>query len=158
MVEHIPESGLQSGSVTNEFSQLLMSFSNPTSSSAQVTEQQIASNSFSSTQHVRQQYGDHTCQTSAHQYQPSMSNNYSEQARLNSPRASNVQQQTTTRSTSGQYMPESLIQSDPLTIEMSQLRKLQDLITKRHLSEVTFLNSYIFSPYFSRALNSQMAH
>ncbi|TKW40413.1 hypothetical protein SEVIR_1G244800v4 [Setaria viridis] len=135
MVEHIPESGLQSDSVTNEFSQLLMSLGNRTSSSAQVTEQQIASNSFSLTQHVTQQYGDHTCQTSAHQYQPSGWNNYSEQARLNSPRAPNVQHQTTTGSTSGQYMPESRIQSDPLTIEMSRLRNLQYLMTKRHLSE-----------------------
>uniref|UniRef100_K3Z088 Uncharacterized protein n=1 Tax=Setaria italica TaxID=4555 RepID=K3Z088_SETIT len=99
------------------------------------SKEQIASNSFSLTQHVTQQYGDHTCQTSAHQYQPSGWNNYSEQARLNSPRAPNVQHQTTTGSTSGQYMPESRIQSDPLTIEMSRLRNLQYLMTKRHLSE-----------------------
>ncbi|RLM77882.1 hypothetical protein C2845_PM12G11300 [Panicum miliaceum] len=115
MVEHMPESELQSDPVTNEFSQLLMSISNHTSSSAQVTEQQIASNSF-----LRQQYGDQTCQTSAHQH-----------------RASNVQRQsnnqTTTGSTSG--LPESHLQSYPLIIEMSQLLVLHDLMTKRHLSK-----------------------
>jgi hypothetical protein len=137
MVEHMPESGLQSDPVTNEFSQLLMLISNHTSSSAQVTEQQIASNSF-----LRQQYGDQACQTSAHQH-----------------RASNVQRQsnnqTTTGSTSG--LPESHLQSDPLTIEMSQLLVLHDLMTKRHLSKVTFSKpSIIF--LFPRVLNSQLAY
>jgi len=113
MVEHTPESGLQSDLVTNEFTQLLMSISNHTSSNTQVTEQQIACNSF-----LRQQYGDQTCQTSTHQH-----------------RASNVQRQsnnqTTTGSTSG--LPESRLQSDPLKIEISQLLMLLDIMTKRHL-------------------------
>jgi len=113
MVEHMPESGLQSDLVTNEFTQLLMSISNHTSSNTQVTEQQIACNSF-----LRQQYGDQTCQTSTHQH-----------------RASNVQRQsnnqTTTGSTSG--LPESRLQSDPLKIEISQLLMLLDIMTKRHL-------------------------
>ncbi|PUZ76634.1 hypothetical protein GQ55_1G306500 [Panicum hallii var. hallii] len=115
MVEHMPESGLQSDPVTNEFSQLLMSISNHTSSSAQVTEQQIASNSF-----LRQQYGDQACQTSAHQH-----------------RASNVQRQSNNQTTTGftSGLPESHLQSDPLTIEMSQLLVLHDLMTKRHLSK-----------------------
>ncbi|CAL4886613.1 unnamed protein product [Urochloa decumbens] len=139
MVEHTPDSGLQSDQVTNEFRQLLMAPTNHTSSSAQVTEQQIASHSFSLSQHLRQQYGDQTCQTSAHQYQPSGRNNYSIRARLDSPRASNVQQQsnnqTTTGSTFGQYMPESHLQSDPLTVEMSRLLMLRDLMAKNHLSK-----------------------
>ncbi|CAL5020804.1 unnamed protein product [Urochloa decumbens] len=139
MVEHTPESGLQSDQVTNEFRQLLMASTNHTSSSAQVTEQQIASRSFSLSQHLRQQYGDQSCQTSAHQYQPSGRNNYSVRARLDSPRASNVQQQsnnqTTTGSTFGQYMPETRLQSDPLTLEMSRLLMLRDLMAKNHLSK-----------------------
>jgi len=123
MVEHTPESGLQSDLVTNEFTQLLMSISNHTSSNTQVTEQQIACNSF-----LRQQYGDQTCQTSTHQH-----------------RASNVQRQsnnqTTTGSTSG--LPESRLQSDPLKIEISQLLMLLDIMTKRHLCKVSFSNSSI---------------
>ena len=123
MVEHMPESGLQSDLVTNEFTQLLMSISNHTSSNTQVTEQQIACNSF-----LRQQYGDQTCQTSTHQH-----------------RASNVQRQsnnqTTTGSTSG--LPESRLQSDPLKIEISQLLMLLDIMTKRHLCKVSFSNSSI---------------
>ena len=122
MVEHTPESGLQSDPVTNEFTQLLMSISNHTSSYTQVTEQQIASNSF-----LRQQYGDQTCQTSTHQH-----------------RASNVQRQSnnqTTGSTSG--LPESRLRSDPLKIEISQLLMLLDIMTKRHLCKVSFSNSSI---------------
>ena len=122
MVEHTPESGLQSDPVTNEFTQLLMSISNHTSSYTQVTEQQIASNSF-----LRQQYGVQTCQTSSHQH-----------------RASNVQRQSnnqTTGSTSG--LPESRLQSDPLKIEISQLLMLLDIMTKRHLCKVSFSNSSI---------------
>ncbi|CAN6245173.1 unnamed protein product [Urochloa humidicola] len=138
MVQHTPESGLQSDPVTSEYRQLLMSLTNHTSTSAQVTEQQIASHSFSSAQHLRQQYGDQTSQTSAHQYQPSGRNNYSVRARLDSPRPSNVQQQsnnqTTSGSTFGPYMPESHLQSDPFTIEMSRLLTLHDLMTKKHLS------------------------
>ncbi|CAN6232517.1 unnamed protein product [Urochloa humidicola] len=138
MVQHTPESGLQSDPVSSEYCQLLMSLTNHTSTSAQVTEQQIASHSFSSAQHLRQQYGDQTCQTSAHQYQPSGRNNNSVRARLDSHRPSNVQQQsnnqTTSGSTFGQYMPESHLQSEPLTIEMSRLLMLHDLMTKKHLS------------------------
>lgn len=37
-------------------------------------------------------------------------------------------------------MIESGLQSDPLTIEMSQLLLMHDLITKKHLAKVTFLN------------------
>ena len=122
MVEHTPESGLQSDPVTDEFTQLLMSISNHTSSYTQVTEQQIASNSF-----LRQQFGVQTCQTSTHQH-----------------RASNVQRQSNnqiTGSTSG--LPESRLQSDPLKIEMSQLLMLHDIMTKRHLCKVSFSNSSI---------------
>ncbi|KAF8748045.1 hypothetical protein HU200_013072 [Digitaria exilis] len=136
MVEHIPESGLQSDPVTNEFNQLLTQLSSGTSS--QVTEQQIASSSFSLTQHARQQYGDQTCQNSARLYIPSGIDNYSVQARLDSPRASHVQlqsnNQTATGSTSEQYIPESCLQSDPLKIEMSRLILLRDLMTKKHIS------------------------
>ncbi|OEL23190.1 hypothetical protein BAE44_0015791, partial [Dichanthelium oligosanthes] len=139
MVEHTPESGLQSDPVTNELSQLLMSHSDHTSSSAQFTEQQIVPDSSSLTQHVRQQFGDQTCQTIAHQYQPSGRNNSSVRTWLDSRRASDVQRQsnnqTTTSSTSGQEMLESGLQSDPLTTEMSQLVMLHDLMCKRHLSE-----------------------
>ena len=122
MVEHTPESGLQSDPVTNEFTQLLMSISNHTSSYTQVTEQQIASNSF-----LRQQYGVQTCQTSSHQH-----------------RASNVQRQSNnqiTGSTSG--LPESRLQSDPLKIEMNQLLMLHDIMTKRHLCKVSLSNPSI---------------
>ncbi|KAF8768885.1 hypothetical protein HU200_007449 [Digitaria exilis] len=128
MVEHIPESGLHSDPVTNEFSQLLTSHSSGTSS--EVTQQQIAPSSFSLTQHAIQQYGDQTCQNSAH--------HYSVQAQLDSPRASNVQlqsnNQTATGSTSGQYIPESRLQTDPLKIEMSRLLCLRDLMKKKHIS------------------------
>ena len=138
MVEHTPESGLQSDPVTNEFTQLLMSISNHTSSNTQVTEQQIACNSF-----LRQQYGDQTCQTSTHQH-----------------RASNVQRQsnnqTTTGSTSG--LPESRLQSDPLKIEISQLLMLLDIMTKRHLCKVSFSNSSINFLYISCVLNSQLTY
>ena len=122
MVEHTPESGLQSDPVTDEFTQLLMSISNHTSSYTQVTEQQIASNSF-----LRQQYGVQTCQTSSHQH-----------------RASNVQRQSNNQTTgSTSRLPESRLQSDPLKIEMNQLLMLHDIMTKRHLCKVSFSNSSI---------------
>jgi len=156
MVEHMPENGLQSVPVTNGCRQLLMS-SNRTSPPVRVTKQQIAtsppvqvieqqnaSNSSLLTPHERQQYGPQTCQTVAHQDQPVGTNSFPAQAWLDSPGSSNVQQQsnnqTTTGSTSGQYMPESGPQSDPLTIEMSRLLLMHDLMTKKHISKVTFLN------------------
>jgi hypothetical protein len=114
-----------------------------TSPPVQVTEQQNASNSSLLTPHVRQQYGPQTCQTVAHQDQPVDRNSFPAQAWLDSPRSSNVQQQSnnqTTGSTSGQYMLESGPQSDPLTIEMSRLLLMHDLMTKKHISKVTFLN------------------
>ncbi|XP_066318931.1 uncharacterized protein [Miscanthus floridulus] len=151
MVEHMPENGLQSDPVTNGCRQLLMS-SNRTSPPVRVTEQQIstsppvqvteqqnASNSSLLTPHVRQLCGPQTCQTVAHQDQPVGRNSFPAQAWLDSPRSSNVQQQsnnqTTTGSTSGQYMLESGTQSDPLAIEMSRLLLMHDLMTKKHISK-----------------------
>lgn len=156
MVGHMPENELQSDPVTNGFRQLHMS-SNRTSPPVRVTEQQIAisppvrvteqqiaSNSSLLTPRVRQQYGPQTCQTVAHQDQPIGRNSFPAQAWLDSPGSSNVQlqsnNQTTTGSISGQYMLESGLQSDPLTIEMSRLLQLHDLITQKHLAKVTFLN------------------
>ncbi|WVZ74545.1 hypothetical protein U9M48_022714 [Paspalum notatum var. saurae] len=139
MVEHMPESELQSDPVIAEFSQILLYLSDHTSSSVQVTEQHISSNASALTQQVGQLHGDQTSQTAAHQHEPSGRNNCSVQAWLESPRSSNVQwqsnSQTTTDSSSGQYILESGHQSDPLKIEMTRLLKLHDLMTRRHLTK-----------------------
>jgi len=150
MVEHMPESELQSDPVIAEFSQILLHLSDHTSSSVHVTEQHISSNASALTQQVGQLHGDQTSQTAAHQHEPSGRNNCSVQAWLESPRSSNVQwqsnSQTTTDSSSGQYILESGHQSDPLKIEMTRLLKLHDLMTRRHLTKVTFLKPLLLPP------------
>ncbi|XP_062219710.1 uncharacterized protein LOC133919353 [Phragmites australis] len=127
MVEqYLPESGLQSEPITTELSQLLRLCSDNTSTFAQVTEQRNGNAHLSPlTQRVTQQ-----------QYQPSGGNTCSVRAWLDGPGASTVQRQSanqTTGSTLEQNKLESGLQSDPLTIELSQLLVLRDLMSKRHL-------------------------
>uniref|UniRef100_A0A0A8XQR7 Uncharacterized protein n=1 Tax=Arundo donax TaxID=35708 RepID=A0A0A8XQR7_ARUDO len=135
MVEqYLPESRLQSEPITIESSQLVMSRSDHTSTFAQVSEQRNdGAHSSPLTQRVTQQ-----------QYQPSGGNTFPVRAWLDSPGASTAQRQpanqTTTSSNLEQNILASELQSDPLTIELSRLLILRDLMTKKHLFQRQKIN------------------
>jgi hypothetical protein len=80
--------------------------------------------------------------TNANYHQQTDRNTCSVRTGLDSPRASNLQQ-------------ESINQSVPITPELSRLLKLHDLMTKRHLCEVVFSNPYLISLFYRNV--SQMA-
>ncbi|GJN21621.1 hypothetical protein PR202_gb09115 [Eleusine coracana subsp. coracana] len=138
-----PEVRCQSDPTTIQLNQVPMPCSDHSSSFSQAMEQRnINICSSSLTQRVTQHpYHNQTRQPVGHQYESSGGN--TTPVRLDSPGQSNVQRQSANQTTTGstsEHMLESGLPSDPFTIELSRLRMLRDLMTKRHQYEKQKIN------------------
>ena len=92
---------------------------------------------------INQHHCGPTSQAASRPYQPPGGNAHSARTEVDSLGAVHVpvsDTQLPTGSTPGQFLAENGLESNPFTVELSRIRKLHDLVAKRHQEKVTFLN------------------